>query len=174
MRYIQAACALIAALALGPVPSAMAGSANDIVQLSPDTYMITRISYAGIFASMGKLKTGVIQDANNFAKSREKLAIAISAQERPVGGPGRFPQFEYQFRLVDPHGVDAKSTTLVPRADVVIENNHNIQADIRSRDETPKDQDLYGELMKLDDLRKKGILTDAEFEAQKQKLLSRN
>jgi hypothetical protein len=33
--------------------------------------------------------------------------------------------------------------------------------------------DLYTELMKLDDLRKRGILTDEEFEAQKAKLLAR-
>ncbi|WP_254461228.1 SHOCT domain-containing protein [Xanthomonas sacchari] len=33
--------------------------------------------------------------------------------------------------------------------------------------------DLYAELLKLDDLRKKGLLTDAEFQAQKAKLLSR-
>jgi hypothetical protein len=31
---------------------------------------------------------------------------------------------------------------------------------------------LYTELTKLDELRKKGILTDAEFEARKQKLLN--
>ena len=33
--------------------------------------------------------------------------------------------------------------------------------------------DLYTELMKLSELRKQGILTDAEFEAQKKKLLER-
>jgi hypothetical protein len=32
-------------------------------------------------------------------------------------------------------------------------------------------QDMYSELMKLDELRKKGILTDEEFEAQKKRLL---
>ena len=32
--------------------------------------------------------------------------------------------------------------------------------------------DIYAELVKLDDLRKRGILTAAEFEAQKQKLLN--
>jgi hypothetical protein len=31
--------------------------------------------------------------------------------------------------------------------------------------------DHYDELLKLDDLRKKGILTEAEFEAEKKKLL---
>jgi hypothetical protein len=34
--------------------------------------------------------------------------------------------------------------------------------------------DLYAELVKLDDLRKKGILTDDEFQAEKKKLLSRS
>jgi hypothetical protein len=31
---------------------------------------------------------------------------------------------------------------------------------------------VYAELVKLDDLRKKGIITEAEFEAQKKKLLT--
>jgi len=35
-------------------------------------------------------------------------------------------------------------------------------------------QDVYSELLKLDDLRQKGILTDEEFEAQKKKLLEAN
>jgi hypothetical protein len=30
---------------------------------------------------------------------------------------------------------------------------------------------MYTELIKLDDLRKRGIITEAEFEAQKKKLL---
>ena len=32
--------------------------------------------------------------------------------------------------------------------------------------------DLYAQLTKLDDLRKKGILTDEEFQAEKKKILS--
>jgi hypothetical protein len=34
--------------------------------------------------------------------------------------------------------------------------------------------DRYDELIKLDDLRKKGIISEAEFETQKKKLLSGN
>ncbi len=34
--------------------------------------------------------------------------------------------------------------------------------------------DLYKEILKLDDLRNRGLLTDAEFEAEKKKLLERN
>ena len=34
-------------------------------------------------------------------------------------------------------------------------------------------KDLYAELLKLDELRQKGLLTDEEFEVQKQKLLQK-
>ncbi len=36
---------------------------------------------------------------------------------------------------------------------------------------TSAQKDIYSELTKLDDLRKKGIITDAEFDAQKKKIL---
>ena len=38
----------------------------------------------------------------------------------------------------------------------------------------PGGRDVYTELLKLDELRKKGIITDAEFAAQKQKILNGN
>jgi len=34
--------------------------------------------------------------------------------------------------------------------------------------------ELYNDLLKLDDLRKKGILSDDEFQAEKKKVLSRS
>ncbi|MGA2693511.1 MAG: SHOCT domain-containing protein [Opitutaceae bacterium] len=37
---------------------------------------------------------------------------------------------------------------------------------------TSSTDDLYNALLKLDDLRKKGILTDEEFQAEKKKILS--
>lgn len=48
--------------------------------------------------------------------------------------------------------------------------------EIKSTEQTrsgpsPK-KDFYAELLKLDDLKKRGIITDAEFEALKKKLLS--
>ena len=171
MRNITAALSLCLLFA----DPAMAGTngPQDVVQLSPDTYMITRISKAGIFASLAKLKSGVIRDANAFADSQGKIAVVISARETPVGGPGQWPMFEYQFRVVDSSDPEVQRTSLVPRADVVIESNQNITGELKTKDETPKDRDIYGELIKLDDLRKKGIITDAEFEAEKVKILSR-
>jgi len=142
-----------------------------IVKLSPDTYMLSRADRAGIFGNSAALKAGVIKDANEFAESQGKVAIPLQSHETPVY-PGHFATFEYQFRVVDKNDPEAKRTSLVPRADVVVEKTEKISADVRTKDDSEKKSDLYTEILKLDDLRKKGLITDAEFESQKQRLLT--
>ncbi len=142
-----------------------------IVQLSPDTYMIMREDHAGIFGSMSKLKAGVIRDANAFAASQGKIAIPISANEHPMGVMADWARFEYQFRVVDKNDPEAGRVSLEPRPDVVIESTENINADIHTTDDTERSKDVYADLIKLDDLRERGILTQAEFDAEKKKLL---
>lgn len=171
MKSINAS-AILVLLALTPALGYGKDGTDDIVQLSPDTYMLSRVSKAGIFASMAKLKSGVIRDANTFAQKQGKIAVAISSHEVPVGGPGQWPMFEYQFRVVSPDDPEARRTSLTPRPDLVIEDNKNIN--VKTEDKTPKAHDIYSELIKLDDLHKKGIITDAEFEAQKAKVLAGN
>lgn len=144
-----------------------------IVQLSPDTYMLSRDDHAGIFGNIGALKAGVIKDANAFAESRGKVAIPISANTIP-NAPGRFASFEYQFRVVDKNDPEATRTALVPRADIVVEKMEKISSDVHTKDGSSRQPDLYVELTKLDDLRKKGLLTDVEFEAEKRKLFDRS
>jgi hypothetical protein len=149
----------------------LVGCANpSVVELSPDTFLLSREDHAGIFGSASALKAGVISDANAFAASRGKVAIPISAHETPVGVMGKWAKFEYQFRVVDKNDPEVRRTSLVPRPDMVIEKTEKISADIRTKDQSTKD--VYTELIKLDDLRKRGILTEVEFEAQKRKLLS--
>ena len=153
----------------------LAGCANPgVVQISPDTYLISREDHAGIFGSSSSLKAGVISDANAYASSMGKVAIPITTHETPIGIMGKWAKFEYQFRVVDKSDPEAKRTAIMPRADVVIERTDNINASVRSKDETVKAKDVYGELIKLDDLKKRGIISDTEFEAQKKKLLNSN
>ena len=132
-----------------------------------DTYMISQTSAGGVFTSMSSLKADVMTQANAFADSKDKVAIPLAAKESPAF-PGRMPSFEYQFRLVSKNDPRASGGSLQPRADVVIERKD----DIRIKDVSPRSKDVYAELVKLDDLRKKGIITEAEFEAQKKKLLT--
>ena len=160
---------------LGSVAVAVsAGCANPgIVQLSPDTYILSRTDKGGIFGNASAMKAEVIREANDFAASKGKVAIPLYLHETPLA-PGRFASVEYQFRVVDKSDPEARRVNLVPRPDVVIEKSEKTTVDMKTRDETPRPRDLYGELLKLDDLRKRGILTEAEFEAQKSKLLSGN
>jgi hypothetical protein len=149
----------------------LAGCANPgVVKMSPDTYMISRTDKGGIFGNAGAMKADVIREATEFAEKQGKVAIPISSRETPLLVGRQFASFEYQFRMVDARDPEARRTSLVPRADVVIEKTEKIDANVKTKDETPRTKDVYAELVKLDDLRKRGILADAEFEEQKKKL----
>lgn len=154
----------------------LSGCANPgIVKMSPDTYMLSREDHGGIFGNASALKEGVIRDADAFAESQGKIAIPINAHFKPVGnGPAQWARFEYQFRVVDKNDPEARRVALYPRPDVVIDRTDHIYTDVRTKDESVKQKDIYAELIKLDDLRKKGIISQAEFEAQKTKLLIGN
>lgn len=151
------------------------GCANpSIVKLSPDTYLLTKEDHAGIFGSMAKLKADVISQANTFAESQGKIAIPIHAKERPVGGPRQWASFEYQFRVVDKDDPEARRTSLAPAPDLTIDKTEKVNVDIKSKDLTSKDKDVYTELIRLDDLRNRGIITEEEFQTLKKKLRASN
>ncbi len=144
----------------------------EIIEISPDTYMIIRDSKAGMFASMDKLKTKVLKQAHEFARSQGKIAIPISERERRPN-PG-WPTYEYQFKLVDPDSTEATSTAIESQPDEIVENRNKYSGEVTLRQEQNSKPDLYTELMKLDDLRKKGIITEEEFEVEKKELLESN
>ena len=142
-----------------------------VLQLSADTYVVSKSSAAGAFTNMAKLRASAIQEANAFAEKQGKIAVPLASHEVvPAHG---FPSYEYQFQVLDKNDPRARGASLVPRADVVIEKTEKVTGDIRTQDTTEKKTDLYTELTKLDDLRKKGIITDEEFAAQKKRLLEK-
>ena len=126
----------------------------EVIQLSADTYMVTYQNHAGIFARDTTTKKKVIETASRFAESKGMILQPISMDFRDVGnGPGQWPSADYTFRLV-PKGQDSGAATPVAAS-------------------TAPSPDIYTELLRLDDLHKKGILTDAEFASQKAKILAR-
>lgn len=150
---------------------AISGCANQgIVKLSPDTYMLSKADRGGIFGNAAAMKTEVIQEANAFAESMGKIAIPITANEVPIG-LGRLASFEYQFRVVDKNDPEARRAALVSRPNAFVEKTDKVSVDVKKDDPLDRARDVYAELIKIDDLRKRGILTDAEFETQKKKLL---
>ena len=148
----------------------LAGCSNPgIVQISPDTYMLYREDYKGIFGSGSSLKAGVIRDANAFAEKQGKGVIPLSINSKPVtAGPGGWASFEYQFRVVSKDDPEYRRKALFPRPDLVTDENINI----KTENQEPKS--AYLQLIQLDDLRKKGIITEDEFEAEKKEILNGN
>lgn len=145
----------------------------EVVQLSPDTYMISKADHGGIFGGgLPKLKAALIKQANEFAASQGKIAIPLASSERPMGnGPAQWATFEYQFRVVDKTDHEARRTSLTPRPDTVISIEGLQPQPIAPAATNERVDDLYSQLIKLDDLRKRGLISDAEFETQKRKLL---
>ena len=103
--------------------------------------------------------------------------MPVSVREKPVGSkPGEWAHFEYQFKLVDlatartSAALNADRQSIAPR-DVATDTTQRIN--VQGPPSTaPVQADLYSELLKLDDLRKRGLLTEAEFAAQKARLLT--
>ena len=88
--------------------------------------------------------------------------------------------FKYVFRTKNQENakryVDALETLVSyygaePNSNVTIENAESANVGTDTTDDSDGRKDVYAELIKLDDLRKRGILTDAEFEAEKKRLL---
>lgn len=148
---------------------------SDVVQVSPGVWMVTVKNRAGIFANAATTKRKAIDAANEFAANKGMDAVPVSMESVRAGfGPGKWPYVEYQFRLV-PKGSN-ETVGLKPRGGTAIEVNPSTQSPVpveSQAEASASTSDLYAELIKLDDLRKRGLLTDAEFESQKAKLLAK-
>lgn len=118
---------------------------------APNTYKITVKSGSISVLDEPTVKSRAVSQAMDFAQSQGKVALPIAMTEHSYGLFDDLVVIEYQFKLVDKNDPQLKrpAPPPEPRADV------------------------YAELVKLDDLRKKGILTQGEFDREKQALLNR-
>ena len=89
-------------------------------------------------------------------------------------GPAQWAEFEYQFRVVDKDDPEVKRTELNTKVKVIIEKNEKLTSDKKIEDKSKETKDIYSELIKLDDLRERGIITNEEFDARKKKILNEN
>lgn len=155
----------------------VAGCATNpgIVKLGSDSYTLYKEDHAGVFGNATSLRNEVINEANTFAGNQGKIALPIAAKtHHTTGRPADWETFEYQFRLIDKNDSTTIRTHLISGSDVVADDNGKVVGDLESRSQSEKSADVYGELTKLDELRKKGIISETEFETQKKKILNRN
>lgn len=137
-----------------------------IIQVSPDTYLLAREAHGGIFQSAAKMKADVIRDAHEFAAKQGKVAVPISAKEKPMGsGPAQWASFEYQFRVVDKDDPSYRRTQVVHNPVIRIEKEDPDTVGTKTKTQQ------YEELLALDRLRKSGIITEEEFQQEKGEIL---
>ena len=141
----------------------MGCSTARVIPMGPDTYTISEHSSFG----HGAARASALKKANEFAVSKGKYMIPV----RETTGVTYDYTYELIFRLVDENDPEYRRTNLEKVPDVVIKSTENVTGDFKI--ESDSEHDLYTELTKLDDLRKKGIITDAEFEIEKAEILSR-
>ncbi|MBK6961565.1 MAG: SHOCT domain-containing protein [Gammaproteobacteria bacterium] len=148
----------------------MAGCASPkFVNIGPDKYLIFREDHRGVFGKVETLRAAVIEEANAFAESKGMLAYPIAAKTVPLQVcTACWASFEYQFKLVNKNDHTTPKTHLVDNTDVVVDDAGNVAGEIRT---THSVRDVHSELIKLDDLRKKGIINETEFDEQKKKIL---
>jgi hypothetical protein len=122
-----------------------------IVEVAPDQYLLTRLDVGGALGNAAALKAKMIEEANAFADSKGKRAVPVPFDELP-GFPSCNPQVvEYNFRLVDPHQAAAPPAAKAQRVERLADG-----------------------ILRLQQLRQQGLLTENEFQVEKQRLLQTN
>lgn len=125
-----------------------------IVEVAPDQYMLARKDPGGLVGNSAALKARMVKEANAFAQSKGKRAVPVPFGELP-GWPSCDPQLiEYHFKIVDPQQAVAAAAAAPSDAQRV--------------------DRLAEGIARLDQLRKQGLLTDSEFQGEKQRLLQAN
>ena len=123
--------------------------------MGDNTFSITREGTNTFERDVDKLKAQVQDDAAKYCAAEGKqLRVVSLTSDKPWISLG-FISARIVFRAVNPGDPEPVSAP----AAVLTSGNFAPAGD------------LYSELIKLDDLHKKGILTDKEFEAEKKKVL---
>ena len=115
------------------------------------------------FTPLPTLKERAFKAADEFAKSKGTTPEVVNVLETPAGF-GRFPNVEVRFRLA----AQNKTPKAQSSSSLVIDTS----VDTEKRITVSKDSDLYQELKKLGELRDKGLLTEAEFQKEKDRLMA--
>ncbi len=146
---------LLVALVAGN--GAWAGETPQVVPQGEDTYSITVKGTHKFTRNTEKLKEQAMTMATAFcAKEGKQLKVVAVKEDKSFYLVGEFPQATLTFKALNPGAPELAAIEDHPKPPPPM------TADL-----------LTSELTKLDELRKKGLLTEEEFSMAKKKLLDR-
>ncbi len=168
----------IAAIGFSPILRADA----DVVPVGNDTYTITCEARTAFTRDPDKLRDKANDEAAKYCADHGKQLKVVSLTSKvPMFGTG-YARAKITFMALD--AGDPRLSNAAPAAAPVYAAAPAYTAAPAAVMAAPaapppppprlNTDELYNELVKLDDLRKKGILTDDEFQAEKRKLLTRS
>ena len=171
MNRIPLAGIFSASLLFVGLSGSASASTSKVVPIGDNTYSITREASSAFKRDVDALQAEAEADAAKYCADHGKQLkiIAVSA-DRPFFSLG-YASAKVVFKALDagsPELTSSASAAAAASASAPVA----LPADPLTQPSVPGD--LYTELIKLDDLRKRGILTDKEFNAEKKKLLKRS
>ena len=150
----------------------------EIVSLGHDTYALTRWADNGFTRNTEKLKAQALEDAAAYcAKLHKELKMVSTTTARPAVPLTGFASAKVVFKALDANDpelhapVSASASSAAIPASAPGAATPAVAENAAPRTATDA---FYSDLMKLDDLRKRGLLTEEEFQAQKKKLLEKS
>jgi len=152
-------------LALLGAPVALSASSHsatiELLPLSDGTFSITATAKTGFSRDTEKLKAEASDEAAKYCASLGKqLKVVELTAKKPWFSLG-YASATIVFKAVNPGEPEVAASA--PGASAAPVAERTISTD-----------ELVSELTKLDDLRKKGILSDEEFQIEKKKVLARS
>lgn len=146
-----------------------------VMPMGDGIYTLTGNGRSG-FVALGKIRRKVLKEADMYAKESNTTLEVISVNEVKTSF-GVWPQIDLTFRIVnesikvsDPKNVNTK--TIIKSAST---NGSSTSKQITTKkDKTQKENDKYERLLKLGELKRQGILSDEEFQKEKEKILNEN
>jgi hypothetical protein len=144
------------------VASAPAASKTSMVPKGDNTFEITRKATSAFNRDVDVLKSEAQDDAAKYCASVGKQMKVISlTAKKPLVSLG-YASATIVFKALD--AGDPELTGAVAQSGPAP----------APRERLSPTGDLYNDLLKLDDLRKRGILTEDEFQSEKKKVLARS
>ena len=145
---------------------------TNVMPMGDGVYTLSGTASSGA-VHLPKVRKKVFNTANLYAQEKGKTLEVISINEVP---DGLFydPQVDLTFRLVDnsievsdPNKTNTKTT--INLRDVRGKKTGEI---VSKKKNTKKDDEKYKKLLKLGELKEKGLLTEEEFQKEKKKILN--
>ena len=142
-------------------------SSTGVTPVDGNTFMIAKKSAQVGFGPPIKTEAAVYAEASEFCEKQHNKVetVDLVVRNSTFGRPG---SVNLKFRCVGPGTSTTYSTPTDKGTDIDATEN------AASEEDTVNADDIYSKLVKLEELRKQGILTDEEFAQEKKELLDAN